>query len=833
MDYKYLLSIVFVIVIPGYGLANIHKKLRYFETLKADDFTKRVRRSTDVIPSAHLTEIHVSTLGKKFHLVLKQSDILSPKFRATVVGANGKKTDFNVNEENIFSGTLADDRSAVANLNFEDSGAILANIVTADDTYVIEPSYRHLPDSENHTMIAYRRSDVKFEDADQGLHRHTSCGIKEGIDDELHGKVGVQDDEVHSRKVRHSPYLAERKTCQIIVVADYTFFSAVGGSLEKNTALYMINMIQFVNTIYRKTQFDVQNEMMTGVGFEIGEMRIHGVPTPANEKLQGRDHYNVETDYWNTKELLEAFSFDKYFKKYCLAHLFTSRRFDDGVLGLAYIASDRMTAVGGICSKLYPKYPGVSMTLNTGWSSSLNSAGHRILALQALLITAHEFGHNLGSEHDPETDNCAPSDYKDGKYLMYPWAVMGYDKNNQFLSPCSREYIFKVIKVKGYDCFIEGRGDGAFCGNGRLDEKEECDAGYDTIKDIDPCCDSDCQLRDGKVCSPMNYDCCTAECKPASSSKICRPELNEMCSGEIKCNGDNITCPNIINNKPDGTPCIDQGTCKDGMCLNYCENFAYDLTPCICAEQESACHRCCKPKYREGKCENINQALLPDGRPCYQGMCEQGVCMKQKNDMVQRLFSIIENITVDQFVAFMRSNIVGTVMVMSLLLWIPTSCIIRYQDKKLIEKERALRIWKNKSNRTLVDDDTFRIRRVHAPSVRNSHVPRWPREDMEGPNRLAQPPGGIGREPRQVNIEHLMSSPRKPIEIQMNSDEDFGFGDRKTDLDFPLDVPGPHAEFRFPAKPDPELLKHRSDFDTDSDAGFRQTSSDWDKETIV
>ncbi|WAR10429.1 ADA17-like protein [Mya arenaria] len=329
-----------------------------------------------------------------------------------------------------------DDRSAVANLNFEDSGAILANIVTADDTYVIEPSYRHLPDSENHTMIAYRRSDVKFEDADQGLHSRRELG---------------------------------KEHC-------------------------VINMIQFVNTIYRKTQFDVQNEMMTGVGFEIGE----------------------------------AFSFDKYFKKYCLAHLFTSRRFDDGVL-------------------VYPKYPGVSMTLNTGWSSSLNSAGHRILALQALLITAH--------------DNCAPSDYKDGKYLMYPWAVMGYDKNNQFLSPCSREYIFKVIKVKGYDCFIEGRGDGAFCGNGRLDEKEECDAGYDTIKDIDPCCDSDCQLRDGKVCSPMNYDCCTAECKPASSSKICRPELNEMCSGEIKC----------------------KGTCKDGMCLNYCENFAYDLTPCICA----------------------------------------------------------------------------------------------------------------------------------------------------------------------------------------------------------------------------------------------------------
>lgn len=37
----------------------------------------------------------------------------------------------------------------------------------------------------------------------------------------------------------------------------------------------------------------------------------------------------------------------------------------------------------------YAKYPGVSMTLNTGWSSSLNSGGNRLLALQAQLVTAH------------------------------------------------------------------------------------------------------------------------------------------------------------------------------------------------------------------------------------------------------------------------------------------------------------------------------------------------------------------------------------------------------------------------------------------------------------
>lgn len=33
-------------------------------------------------------------------------------------------------------------------------------------------------------------------------------------------------------------------------------------------------MIQFINSIYRKTQFDNQGGSMIGVGFEIGEVRF-------------------------------------------------------------------------------------------------------------------------------------------------------------------------------------------------------------------------------------------------------------------------------------------------------------------------------------------------------------------------------------------------------------------------------------------------------------------------------------------------------------------------------------------------------------------------------
>lgn len=39
-------------------------------------------------------------------------------------------------------------------------------------------------------------------------------------------------------------------------------------------------------------------------------------------------------------------------------------------------------------------------------------------------------GHNWGAEHDAETSECAPSAFDNGKYLMYPYAVSGFDENN-------------------------------------------------------------------------------------------------------------------------------------------------------------------------------------------------------------------------------------------------------------------------------------------------------------------------------------------------------------------------------------------------------------------
>lgn len=84
---------------------------------------------------------------------------------------------------------------------------------------------------------------------------------------------------------------------------------------------------------------------------------------------------------------------------------------------------------------------GYTLYLNSGLSSSRNHYGQRVITREADLVTAHEFGHNWGSEHDPDIPECSPSASQGGSYLMYTYSVSGYDVNN---------------KVKIYVCFLSG-----------------------------------------------------------------------------------------------------------------------------------------------------------------------------------------------------------------------------------------------------------------------------------------------------------------------------------------------------------------------------------------
>ncbi|KAH8021884.1 hypothetical protein HPB51_018733 [Rhipicephalus microplus] len=299
---------------------------------------------------------------------------------------------------------------------------------------------------------------------------------------------------------------------------------------------------------------------------------------------------------------------------FCLAHLFTDQKFEGGILGLAYVGSPRRNSVGGICSPGYVKN-GYTLYLNSGLSTSRNHYGQRVITREADLVTAH--GHNWGSEHDPDLPECSPDSQRGGSYLMYTYSVSGYDPNNKKFSPCSVRSIRAVLLAKASKCF--SKPEESFCGNSLVEEGEQCDAGLIGSEDSDPCCDEECRLKPNAKC---------------------------------------------------------RGKCRAGECMPYCETRGE--VSCMCDTEVDACKRCCRPSHNATCKPTEPMEILRDGTPCIHGYCEKGKCEKTVQDIVERFWDIIEDIDINTVLKFLNDNIVGTVIVVSMIVWVPGSCLISY-----------------------------------------------------------------------------------------------------------------------------------------------------------
>ncbi|CAL1547018.1 unnamed protein product, partial [Lymnaea stagnalis] len=674
-------------------------QLRYYETLDHLDIKVRRKRSTD---SNGFDEKYVSfsAFNREFNLVLKPgTKVLTADFSAKLVYSDGRSAPLNVNPNDFFSGHITGDKSVKADAYTED-GVWGANIYDENDTITLEPAWRHLPSPNNHTMIVYRHSDVKWDNIFPNLNtslNHTVkvCGTRHPEDDPDYTPYSEEDikqmEEMFNKKkssTRHKRDGLTLDTCHVIAVADYTFFNGPGGGFPHRTANYVVQTMQKVDTIFRKTVWN-QELQLTGLGFQIKELRIHPEPTVTNQS-----HYNMKMDNWPDSNLLRQFGQDKDFHNFCLAHLFTHRKFAGGVLGLAYIASARKFANGGICS-LIRNNP---IAYNTGFSSTMNTKGNNLLSQEAVLVTTH--GHNWGSEHDAETSECAPNSFNKGRYIMYPYAVSGYEENNHVFSPCSKRYVSAVIMARSGSCFKGKKytwytANVPMCGNGIVDKNEDCDSGGLGLSGQDPCCSATCKLNPGSVCSSTNYECCQ-NCNLAPRGTVCRGKSKELCQEEAECSGYSLDCP---GSKPiadeTATVCMDEGLCKGGKCLGYCERHKPNSRPCRCTDTGKECFRCCRPE--NGTCESVSDDFLADGRPCSFGYCDKGRCQRGKANMIQRLFSFIEQLDSSTVVAFMKSNIVGTIVVFSLIIWVPVSWIVSCIDKRREKKSKKFQehMWSN------------------------------------------------------------------------------------------------------------------------------------------
>ncbi|XP_059169237.1 ADAM 17-like protease [Physella acuta] len=765
----------FCVLVCGIA-AELQDQLRYFEVLNHVDIKVRKKRSIDN-PGKENKDVSFSAFGKKFDLVLSPgSPAIAGDFSAKLVYKDGSSSPLYVNQNDFYTGHLLGNKDIKADAYTED-GIWSANVYEKDEIYSLEPSWRHLPPSDNHSMIVYRTSDIKwnniFPDIDKSPNKTVKiCQSAHAEDDPEYVSVTEELLEQERENRKHIPRRERasvaQDTCPIIAVADYTFFTGPGGGFPHRTANYIIQAIQKVNAIYRRTVWNDELQLK-GYGFQIKELRIHPELTDASQYHSNGQHYNMKNGTWPDNDLLTQFGLDKDFHNFCLAHLFTHRPFAGGVLGLAYIASPRKYANGGICS-LIRNNP---RAYNTGFSSTMNTKGSNLLTQEAVLVTAH--GHNWGAEHDADTNECAPSSFNKGRFLMYPYAVSGYDENNDDFSPCSKRYITSVLQTRSSSCFRgkdfchyllglepETQSDRytanvPMCGNGIIDKGEDCDSGGLGLTDRDPCCSSQCKFKGSATCSSTNFECCE-NCQMAPPGVMCRGRSVEQCQEAAYCSGLSLDCPLSppIADSP-VTKCIDEGYCKGGRCLDYCERQQIGLQPCLCTESGHECFRCCRSS--NGTCRSYGDGKdhLADGRPCSFGYCVAGKCQKGKANMIQRLFSFIEQLDTSTLVAFMKSNIVGTIIVFSLVIWIPASWTVSCIDKRHVKKTR---VYENRwvSNEALLNLSIQNT--LLANQYKNYNV-------KEATHRRVEPyPGQRGARPDKARLPLLQSVAPPPHRVQ-------------------------------------------------------------------
>ncbi|ELU09130.1 hypothetical protein CAPTEDRAFT_216817 [Capitella teleta] len=654
---------------------GLHKRLKHYETLHRNDLSRHtiVKRSADLNSVfAQQKIISLKAFGRNFDLHLqKQRGLLSSSFKAITVFGNSSIEDIYIDAEDFFEGYVQDDpRASKVRAHFEGDD-LVATIWMLGEVYSIEPSWRHLPESADYSMIAYRASDLirDRQDNPEGHAGSNFCGfVHADMDEASAERHPPPDDPTSSKKTpgkRNKRQVDSHNTCPVMLVADYHFFNKVGGQSVAASASYLLGVISRVDSIYRATNF---GSGYSGIGLEI----------------QG------------------TFGKNSKWADYCLVHLFTFLAFSNGVLGLGWIASSASNQAGGICS---PSSGGTHY--NTAWTSHANKYGTRLLTQESDLVTAH--GHNWGSPHDPFSNECTPDSNGGGKFLMYTYSVSGTESNNELFSPCSKRSVLAVLQAKAANCFSEKSN--SYCGNFLVEESEECDAGSRGREGIDPCCDAQCRFKGDAVCSDSNSLCCQ-NCKAAPATFVCSEASNSStsCTGDAHCDGSSFDCPNPAN-KDDGTSCVDRGSCTAGVCVALCESK--NLTSCICDAVEDSCKFCCRKG--NGPCEVYGASTgqtaidLANGKSCLQGSCKEGVCETEIRSVTDRLWSVISDLSVDLILEIMRDNIVIATVLISLVLYIPLCLIVYCIDRKRNKLEKETVEWHNRDNENLISDKDSRV----------------------------------------------------------------------------------------------------------------------------
>jgi hypothetical protein len=172
---------------------------------------------------------------------------------------------------------------------------------------------------------------------------------------------------------------------------------------------------------------------------------------------------------------------------------------------------------------------------------------------------AHVIGHNFGMEHDSSNCSCP-----DEKCIMTTNITATAPTH---WSSCSVESL-ELALSKGMGYCLENKPvalfDGSLCGNGFVEEGEECDCGLPEYC-TNQCCDPEtCKLYGNASCA--TGECCDLKiCKLKGVGTLCR-SADQECDLPEYCTGQNEYCPDDVY-KTNTEICADgEAFCYEGSC---------------------------------------------------------------------------------------------------------------------------------------------------------------------------------------------------------------------------------------------------------------------------
>jgi len=136
-----------------------------------------------------------------------------------------------------------------------------------------------------------------------------------------------------------------------------------------------------------------------------------------------------------------------------------------------------------------------------------------------------------------------------------------------------------------------------------------------------------------------------------------------------------------------GGQCRINVTTRQSECVPQC--MLTNQMRCSCDPGPDECFVCCQDNANSPCTRAPGPIPLSNGAPCSQGACFDGTC-RQVQDTISRIWTAIINLDVDTVAQFMRENIVGFVLIFTVIAWVPASCVIHFCcDSKITARFRS------------------------------------------------------------------------------------------------------------------------------------------------